>query len=80
MKRKIEHVYCDKCKKEIKEGETVNHEFYAHYFYDLCDDCIDNFYKFRNQVDKLKEQWEKLEQIYQYGEYLPKEKVGDIDG
>lgn len=72
MLKRIEHTYCDKCKKEIKEGETVHHEFYSMYCYDLCDNCINEFNEFNSKVEKLKKKWEKLEKEYQYGKYLPK--------
>lgn len=77
MLKRIDHVFCDKCKKEIKEREIVYHEFYTAYIYDLCDECYKQFKEFDNKVKRLKNKWEKLEKEYQFGEYLPKEKVGD---
>lgn len=73
MLKKVDHCYCDKCKKEIKEGEKKHRKFYSVYGYDLCENCINEFNEFYNKILNLQKQWEQLEKEYQYGEYLPKE-------
>ena len=75
MRKRIEHCYCDKCKKEIITD--AHQEYYYQYMYDLCDKCDKEYNEFKIKVEKLKEQWEELEQEYQFGEYLPKEKGSD---
>lgn len=73
MKKTIEIYYCDKCKKQFKEGDTIYNEPYQMWMYELCDDCLKQLKELKSKVDKLKYKWEKLEEEYQFGEYLPKE-------
>jgi hypothetical protein len=75
MRKRIEHCYCDKCKKEIIGNSRQ--EYYRCFIYDLCDKCYEEYTEFKIKTEKLKEQWEKLEKEYQFGEYLPKEKGSD---
>ena len=77
MRKQIEHIYCDKCRKETEE---VHNAFYLRWHYELCNECFKDFKEFEEAVIPLEEQWKKMEQKYQYGEYFPKNKVGDIDG
>lgn len=67
-----EYHICDRCKKEIKE-EEINNAYYTRWYYELCNECFEKYTEFNKETNKLKKKWEKLEQKYQFGDYLPKE-------
>ena len=71
MKKNIEHIFCDRCKKEIT-NDFIYHEPYNCYLYDLCSNCFKDFEIFNSKVEKIKNKWEKLEKEYKFGSYLPK--------
>ena len=73
MLKKVEHCYCDRCKREIKKGETVNYRYYPDLRYELCDDCNKIFEEEEMEYRKLKIEHERMEKEYQLEEYLSDE-------
>ena len=72
MKKIREYYICDRCKKEIDE-DKINKAYYTGWYYQLCDDCFKKYKEFKDLIEKLKKKWEKLEQEYQFGKYLPED-------
>ena len=73
MKKIKEYYICDRCKSEIKK-EEIYEVFDYTYHYEFCNVCKDVYDEFAIHVNALKRNWDRLEEKYKFGKYLPKEK------
>lgn len=74
MKIIKEYHICDRCKSVIK-GKEIHKVFDYTYQYELCNLCKHEYDEFSIHVNALKRNWERLEEKYKFGKYLPKEKT-----
>lgn len=79
MLKKKEYRVCDRCSKEIDEnnGHINFCDVVDCYFYDLCDDCYEEYTKYQAEADDLRKRHEELAKHYKFGKYLPKEEENE---
>ena len=70
LKTKEYHI-CDRCKQVLEEN--INHAYDRLAMYELCNECYKDFNNFKQKIEKLEREYEKLEKFYMFGKYLPKD-------
>lgn len=77
LKRK-EYRVCDRCFKELDDnGHIELCDALDTRFYDLCDNCYEEYASYRAEMDELLGLRHKIAVKYKFGPYLPKEEENE---
>lgn len=71
MLKTREYYVCDRCQKEIKEGEEISTVLDTPYRYELCENCKKKYDEMEEKVNKHRKALEEEYKKYQFGEFLP---------
>lgn len=70
LKTKEYHI-CDRCKQVLEDKIEIAYDNLR--MYELCNECYKDFNNFKQEVERLERDYEKIEKLYMFGKYLPKD-------